>query len=151
MSATEAALVWRDLEGGDIALSGFDLLLENSLRTAVIISLFTDRRAASDAPGPGVAADKRGWWGDLLADVPQDRIGSQLWLLAREKQTREVAERARGFALEALAWLVEDGAAARIEAFAEWIRTGVLALEIVIHKPPLAPIKFRFNGYWENV
>lgn len=147
----EAAIIWRDLSGGDIALSGFDLLPENSLRTAVIISLFTDRRAGKSDVLPGGPTDKRGWWGDLIADVPQDRIGSYLWLLSREKQTSETAERARGYALEALGWLTEDGVATRIEAFAEWVSAGVLGLELVLHKPAGDPIKFRFNGYWENV
>lgn len=97
----------------DLAILNADLATDDGLRTAVIISLFTDRRALADDVLP-VGDDRRGWWGDCANDDPNDRIGSRRWLLVREKATEAVAVRARDYDREALAWLVADGIAAAV-------------------------------------
>lgn len=135
--------------GGDIRQIAGDLATDTTLRTAVVVSLFTDRRARDDDALPaGAGDDRRGWWGDLLPPVEHDQIGSRLWLLAREKQTREVVARAREYAEEALAWLVEDGVADRVEVRADIVRTGVLGLHITIHRPQGAE-EYRYHYVWE--
>ena len=141
----------------DLSLSGALLDVDDGLRSAVIVSLFTDRRAETgDALPEGAGGDRRGWWGDALppvvAGVPidGDRIGSRLWLLSREKQLRQVVNRAREYAAEALDWLIEDGIAERVEVDAEILRTGMLGLEIVIHRPPGDAVDFRFAFAWEG-
>ena len=48
---------------------------------AVIISLFTWRRARPDDDLPGDL--RMGWWGDTYAGTEGDRFGSRLWLLSR--------------------------------------------------------------------
>ena len=56
------------------------LRAERGLRSAVLISLFTDRRAEpGDVPE---GEDPRGWWADVLGEEG-DRIGSRLWLIDR--------------------------------------------------------------------
>ena len=130
---TEVALVWdQDICEGDLTVAEFDLTIEHGLRSAVLISLFTDARAGLDEL-PGGDSDRRGWWGDDLSE--NDRIGSKLWLLAREKQTAEVAARAEGYAQEALSWMVEDGVAAAVDVTAAWIAPEHLLLEIGITLP----------------
>ena len=101
----------------DLVDTGTGLALDDGLTTAVLCSLFTDRRAAPDDLRPGDAPERRGWALDLFN--PDDRWGSKLWLLAREKATGETLARARAYAEEALAWLIEDGLAARVEVLAE--------------------------------
>ena len=64
-----------------------------------------------------------------------DRIGSRLWLLSREKQLAGVLDRARHYAEEALAWLVEDGVATAVSVTASSPRSGWLALEVTITLP----------------
>jgi len=113
----------------DIALDGLNLATDAGLRTAVILSLFTDRRAEAYDVLPDASGDRRGWWADAYAD---DRIGSRLWLLAREKQQPQVLARAREYAEQALRWMVDDGLATRVSVTAETVRTGVLGLRIVI-------------------
>lgn len=108
----------------DLALDGYDLAKEDGLRTAVIISLFTDRRAEADDEIPDGSDDRRGWWAGA--------IGSRLWLLARAKETPDTLARARAYAIEALQWLIDDGVATAVEVTAEWARRGVLALRVVI-------------------
>lgn len=118
---TDIALTWNPAEGrADVSLTAGDLTREQGLRTAVIISLFTDGLARGDddlADGDGGnKGDRRGWWGDvpLPGDAPR-RIGSRLWLLRRAKATEGTRLRAITMVREALAWMVDDGLVDRIE------------------------------------
>jgi phage gp46-like protein len=121
------------------------------LKTAVVISLFTDRRAASDDALPAGDQDRRGWWGDSLASDDGDQIGSLLWLLLREKQTAAVLRRAETYAQDALQWLVDDRIALSVTVIAEWVSRGLLGLAITIERPNAEPVEFEFNHLWENV
>lgn len=134
--------------GGDITLQGIDLATDDSLETAVLVSLFTDRLANTDDVLPDPAAGRRGWWGDSFAAKQGDRIGSRLWLLSREKQLPSVMARAREYAEEALRWLVEDGIAKRVTVTAEIVQQGVLGLRIVIDRPG-SPATFAYQYLWE--
>ena len=118
----------------DIALDGYDLASDKGLRTAVMISLFTDRRAEDDDRLPTDDNDRRGYWGDAYPDVDGDKLGSRLWLLAREKQTTEVLMRAREYAHEALQWLIDDGIAKSVNVVNEWLRRGVMAMTVTISR-----------------
>ncbi len=146
---------------GDKMVSDYELdtgalLADAGLQTAVIISLFTDRRAEPDDTLPAEASDKRGWWGDAIAvqvngrTVEDDRIGSRLWLLSREKQLASVVERARQYCKEALAWLIEDGICERIDVIAEIVRTGVLGVQIIIYRPQQSAVDFKFDYVWST-
>jgi phage gp46-like protein len=114
-----------DLDLGD----GGDTV-DVGLRTAVIISLFSDRRAEADDVLPDGGTDRRGWWGDLEPAVENDLIGSRLWLLSREKQLSSVLLRAETYARQALAWLVEDGVCRAVTVTGYNPADGVLALKI---------------------
>ena len=122
---SDAALQWSP-EGyrADVSVDGADLAREDGLRTAVIVSLFTDARAQpGDIPE---GDDPRGYWGDALGEG--DRTGSRLWLLDRSKQTTDVPVRAEAYASEALQWMIEDGVADRVEVSAEWAGRGRLRI-----------------------
>lgn len=109
----------------DLVVDGYDLATEDGLRSAVISSLFTDRRAEPDDEIPDGSSDRRGWW-------PDPTMGSRLWLLARAKETPDTLARARTYTIEALQWLVDDGVATAVDVTAEWTRRGVLGLHIAI-------------------
>lgn len=137
--------------GADWALSGFHLAQDDSLRTALVLSLFTDARARPGDPIPDGTGDRRGWWGDAVppANAPQGApwaTGSRLWLLSREKQTPETARRAEDYCREALDWLTRLGVAARVDVQAAWQATGQLGLAISITKADGTPE--RFNWLW---
>lgn len=117
-------------EAGVQMLATYALALEGGLATAVIVSLFTDRRAGPDDALPPGVTDRRGWVGDEFmppADTSvgttrgSDAWGSLLWLLLQGKATVDVLERARFAAQEALAWLVRDGIASRVDVTAQWV------------------------------
>jgi phage gp46-like protein len=137
----------------DLALTGenlpYDLTMENgdfvadySLKNAVVISLFCDQRVNSDELPEGETS-RRGWFGDMLADSEGDAIGSRLWLLAREKVTDETATRARGYAEESLAWMIEDGIADTVKVEAETDGSALL-LSVEISKGGKVT-SFQFN------
>ncbi|WP_340615100.1 phage GP46 family protein [Xenorhabdus thailandensis] len=130
MNATnDIALQWQ-INGADIVIDNADIALDTTFSTAVIISLFTDRRALdSDELPTGAGTDRRGWWGDTFNDRP---IGSRLWLLAREKQLAAVLHRAKSYADEALAWLIEDGHVKKIDVKATAPESGVLLLTVTL-------------------
>jgi phage gp46-like protein len=132
----------------DYALDGLGLVEDDGLDTAVIISLFTDRRANADDTIPDGSKDRRGWWGDSFADIENDKIGSRLWLLGREKQLSRVLTRAQQYADEALKWLVDDGVAESVEVEASNPRDGILALAVSIFRPSQPVIQYRFEAFW---
>ena len=115
-----------------ITIANGDLVADQGLQTAVVVSLFTDRRAEPDDAIPDGSNDRRGWWGDTYAAIPGDQIGSRLWLLGRAKETQDTLNRAREYALEALQWLVDDGLVKSVDVTAEHLRRGVFALHIII-------------------
>ena len=122
------ALGWdNNLMGGVLPFAG-GFQDDAGLGTSALISLFTDRRAGGDDGLP--PAERRGWVGDVLAEVPGDRYGSRLWLLKREKQTEETRIRAEEYAREALEWMVDDGLVSAIEVEAAWVAPGMLGLRL---------------------
>lgn len=146
----DVLLAWGEV-GPDLVRHGLDLSRDDGLTTAIILSLFTDRRAAEDDKLPDNSGDRRGWWADAWPETDGDLYGSRLWLLAREKQLPEVVARAREYAREALAWLIEDGLASTVDVQAEVVRTGVLGLQISIHRPGIPPLELRFHNVWEAI
>lgn len=93
--------------------------LETALIRAVVISLFTWRRAALDDPIDDDA--RHGWWGDSYPTVANDRIGSRLWLLRRVKLTATTQRDAEFYAREALQWLLDDGQVLDVEVLTELV------------------------------
>ena len=130
-----------------------DLESDEGLETAIIISLFSDRRANIDdiLPDPS-NLDRRGWWGDLASpDVEGDQIGSRLWLLNREKTLESVLIRAKEYAEEALQWLLEDGAVAKVVVETE--RQGTrgndrLVIGVKIQKADGNEVALDFEAQW---
>lgn len=140
---------------------GRDFLGDAGLLSAVIISLFTDRRARDDDPLPdervGVPSDRRGWWGDYL-DEDQPAVGSRLWLLWREKDLDVVVARAEEYAREALAWLTTEQAGTlrveRVDVSARRVSPGYLGIGVRAVPPAgmydAAPREWNFLYDYEN-
>lgn len=92
---------------------------DGTLATAVIISLFTNKRDPNAGPD-----DAQGWWAD--------DIGSLRWTLAREKQLPEVARKLQQYDSDALQWAVSTGLAKSVQVSAAWVAMGVLIEAIKI-------------------
>ncbi|MEC5343651.1 phage GP46 family protein [Brenneria populi] len=144
---TDIKTVWIvDEARGDWELSRGDLSKGDDLRTAILISLFTDRQARSDDDYDG--SDRRGWWGDSGAGY---NIGSRLWLLNRQKLTTKTAQRAEDYAAEALKWLIDDGVVASIAAEAQIVHPSRLYLTITYQKPGQDQASIKFYWVWEQI
>lgn len=135
------------LLSGDWVVDGGGLATGDDLATAVILSLFTDRRARDDDRLPdGAGGDRRGWWAD--GDAPEGSLGSRLWLLCREKRSEETRRRAVEYAREALAWLVEDGVAAAVTVDAQWDGLDRLSLLVTVMRPQGGRQVLRYGWAW---
>lgn len=146
-------LTWRYANGAaDTAVVLNDLARDAGLRTAVMVSLFTDRRAEEGDMLPDGDSDRHGWWGDEFAEVAGDKIGSRLWLLGRARPTEETAQLAKTYAEEALAWLVEDQVASAVEVETEIQRrpdgAKMLAMGVRVRKPNGDVVEYRFGSVW---
>jgi phage gp46-like protein len=108
------------------------------LRDAVMISLFSDRRATNDQAPP---RQRRGWHGDAT-------LGSRLWLLFRRGRVDSQAlSEARGYCAEALAWLVDDGIAAKVETEVTRLPRG-LSVAVSVLRPSGERLDYRWGPLW---
>ncbi len=122
--------IFTDLStGAQYDISALGLAEDDSLATAVVISLFTDKRQ------PGVMPmEARGWWaGD---------IGSLRWTLNREKQTPEVLQKLIRYDTDALQWLVTERLVKSVNISAQWIARGMLSEQITLTLNNNSPLVF---------
>ena len=104
--------------------------VEAALIRAVMISLYTWRRAATDDPVDD--EELYGWWGDSYPAVADDRIGSRLWLLRRVKLTEATQRDAEFYASEALRWLLDEEHVINIEITSEKVEINRLNLGVTL-------------------
>lgn len=111
----------------DYAFDGRDFVFDATPASAMVFSLFADRRARADDALPAPVADwahpssltaKRGWCGDFLS-LAGGLIGSRFWLLLRRKATERTRADAAAYAAEALAWL-ETTRNLAVDVAADW-------------------------------
>lgn len=142
-------LVYRAFQG-DVELGRGDLVIDETLETAILVSLFTDRRVSAEELPQGETS-RRGFWGDMLEE-DGDEIGSKLWLLDREKESDdELLARAEEYSAEALRWLVDDGIASSVEVETELIGRGQLGISVAVIRPDGVGENYRFNTLWERI
>lgn len=123
--------------------------VETSLTRAVLISLFTWRRANSgDLVDDG---ERYGWWGDSFPAVADDRIGSRLWLLRRAKLTADTIAQAELYAREALAWLQQDGHVLDVEILTQRAGPNRLNLGTVLTLPSGQRLSIEPHEDWQVI
>lgn len=101
----------------------FDLVIDedmadfettDGLESAIVVSLFSDRRAYRDEVGDPMK--RRGWIGDLVSGVPGDLHGSGIWLYEQSRLTQEVVTGIRQEAEQALEWMIQEGLVLSVSA-----------------------------------
>jgi phage gp46-like protein len=113
-----------------ISKGGF--LLTTGLSTAIMASLFTNKRAPADwNPPAGSPPGRGGFWGDTYRPRP---MGSLLWLLYRSSigDRQAVQNNAKFYCEDALAWLEEDGLVQSIDVQTGWPQPEALGIKIGI-------------------
>lgn len=134
----------------DITQDGHDLLSGRTLDSAIIMSLFTNRRADDGDRLPDYEYSKMGWWSDTYNN---EQIGSRLWLLHREKCTKETLNRAIEYCKESLAWLTEDGVAKSVKLEVEYdaTRLGQMNIGVQVQRPDNTLETYRYGYLWQEI
>lgn len=114
--------------GLDISLAAGDLRGDDTLTTAVLLSLMCDGASAEGEVHAG--DDRRGWWADAYSGMANDSFGSRLWLLKRSKLVPGAAQTTRQHILSALQWLVDDGLVRNVEVTVFQPATGWLYADV---------------------
>ena len=108
--ARDVELAKNDKGELDIQVKDGEFVLADDFSNKVFISLFSWERAqAGDKLDPGQS--KMGWWGDAVSGeegIPDDPIGSRLWLLARSKLSADTMMKFIDYCKEALKWVDTD-------------------------------------------
>jgi len=136
----------------DMSDNNGDMATTSIMNGWVINSLFINRRAPDDADIDGNDLDKlQGWWGDIYPKVENDKWGSLLWTLAREKITNQTLNDFKQFSEDALAWMIADLIASEINVTVTRLssRIGWVFLTIDIVRPNGNREQFRFNYAWD--
>ena len=128
-----------------------------ALHTAVILALFTDKRMPADHPlrylVPG--HDMRGWWGDgvdVQPDLGEREMGSLWWVFERAPLTEDIRRYVESFALDALATLIMQGAAVRIEAdaYAQFAENRCDCVIKIYGRDGSQIYNYRFDDIWQQ-
>lgn len=140
-----------DSRFADLEIDPPGLATGDNLQTALIISLFTYRRANNDDP-LSLNENKRGWWGDTYLANRNDKIGSRLWLLKRAKMAQSTLTLARDYCLEATRWLIEDNIATRVDVETEFMqdKRDTMAIKVNVVRPTGGET-FNFEYVWKDI
>ena len=127
------------------------------LAPAIRVALGTD--SLSDGtevlPDPD-STDRRGWWGDLDADIWGGwPIGCKNWLLSRAKITiqseeGDTLERARRYTLNALQPFLDRKVASQVEVVATRTELERIEVRVAIYRGPLPEIDLLYQLMWEE-
>lgn len=83
-----------------------DMASVQGFETALLCSLFSDRRADKDEVSDPMK--RRGWIGNLVAETPMDNYGSGLWLYEQRRATEDVRALLRLEVISSLEWMREE-------------------------------------------
>lgn len=142
-------LIWDpNASEADFAIEADDLASDESFRTAVLLSLFTDRRANDTDVLPDENGPRQGWWGDAYAEKRGDKIGSRRWLLGRAKLSPAILPSVEIYDRESLAWLVEDCAVASFDLEYEIVGEQ-LSTRITFYREDETTFALCFDHVWD--
>jgi phage gp46-like protein len=148
----DIAIVWNEKTfTGDWAVGVGDLATDlGGLRSAVLLSFFTDQVAPSGyVPPPGSLPDRRGWWGDTYAKRP---IGSLLWTLDRSIKSGnlDLLNDVDDILSQSVDWLVEDGVVDTVTVTSIWQQANVIGTSAILTQPESPPAIFNFGWAWQG-
>jgi len=131
----------------DIAVTGYELDRDPGFETSIVLSLFTDARAARGDVLPGTIKNKGGWWGSILLGR---QLGSKLWLLQRSILSNTTMRLYEQYSKDALAWMVEDQIAEEVTAVATKVGLNRVDLAMTIKRKNNTSVSFQFYINWEE-
>lgn len=149
---TEVSIDWLLLDNGTLDES-------QELATAVIVALGTDRLALSGDTLPDLdSTDRRGWWGDLDADIWGGwPIGTRLWLIKRDKITSSTAQQGSSLAhieayiREAIQPFIDLRVASRMDIVVERVDTQRIQALVRLFRGPELAVDLRYEIMWQEI
>ena len=120
-----------------------DILTADFFDTALLYSIFGERRASSDEVVD--AQLLRGW----IGNSEDFENGSKIWLLRQARLTRDTLNQLEDEAEKALQWLVDDGLAVALGDINATLSNGAVRLDITIFRSRDKVVR-RFFILWEN-
>ncbi len=130
----------------DLSLdSNGDLLLTNTMETALFTSLLTNTRASSTEIKSSIL--RGGWLGDLFLSLTP--LGSKLWLLSQAVLTGLTVSQAVNYTQIALQWLIDTEFADQVNVVGSIDDNKQLILNISIIKNGDTISESVFN-LWQN-
>jgi len=126
----------------DISIdSDGDIATQDSFDTALLMSLFCERRAlSSEVTTPNL---RRGWIGN-----DDFEVGSKLWLYEQARLTRSTMNGVTTAAKNGLQWLIDDKLVSSINV-ASSVDNGSLMLNIEILRFN-SKVEYRYYDLWSN-
>lgn len=119
-----------------------DIETSNSFATAILYSLYGERRASREEV---VSPERRrGWIGN-----DDYENGSKIWLLEQSRITRNTLNRLEDEAAKSLQWLVTDGKAVSIDEVSASLNNGRVLLNITV-RVSKDQVDQRSFIMWEN-
>jgi len=137
----------------DMAIVNGDFGIGDDLQTAVLVSIFSDRRATDaelDALADGATkpTTNKGIWIDTYREGIQ--YGSGIWLILRGKKLPETLSRAEEYAKESLTWMIADGVAQTVETSAAFEGDRML-LTVTITRQSAEDVVATFDFAWDDL
>jgi phage gp46-like protein len=137
----------------DIEIEAGDFKTGNDLETAVLVSLFSNRRATDDelntfARGNSKPELNEGLWIDTYRTDIQ--YGSGFWLLYRENKKQETLSRFEDYARQSLQWLIDDGVALSVDSDAVFDGERLI-LAVTITRQNDAQLLATFDFAWNEL
>ncbi len=134
---------------GDWTVTSGDLGIDpGGLRSAVLISLFTDRAAPLDwQPPAGTPWERRGVWVDSYEAEP---AGSWLWLLNQAVKTPALLNQVNDYASGALLWLKTRGIVSSVTVTSSWMQPTVIGMRVVLTRLSSPPFDETFGWAWQG-
>ena len=122
-----------------------DILTADFFDTALLMSIFCERRAAESEIPP--AQLRRGWIGNESNNDGFEN-GSKLWLYEQSRVTRTTLQEIASVVQNGLQWFVDDGLAISINVSAK-LQNNNIIIEVEIMRPN-STVDFRYFEFWSN-
>jgi len=124
-----------------------DFEMEDGFDTAILMSLFCERRALKDEVPDAIR--RRGWVGNAFYNPGGFENGSKMWIHTEQgRVTNVVLNAIKNTSVSGLYWMTLDNIAKSVESNIEVI-SGVPNLKLKIEYSP-SKVEEKFFSVWEN-
>jgi phage gp46-like protein len=156
INRTSLAGIWADW----LQLKSGDLDTSQELVNVVKVALLTDAIAdPSDILPDPDSTDRRGWWGDLDAEVIWTGwpIGCKCWLLKRAKITPAEARegstlaRAEAYVRVALQPMIDNRICSAIDVVVNRVGLSRIDVLVTVYRGPREEIQLQFQDLWTQI